>query len=80
MLFRELTSHYIFHECDVIDLSTEQMCGRLAMHDVIQHSVTFEGCSERGGGASLPSRDREFRALIDCCRVTRGHRGAATLH
>ena len=40
-LFCELTSHPVFRECDVIDLSTEQMSGRVAIHDVTQHPVTI---------------------------------------
>ena len=42
-LFRELPSYPVFHECEVVDLSTKQSCGQAAIHDVTQHSVTFGG-------------------------------------
>ena len=40
-LFSKLMYHPIFHERDVIDLSMEQMCELVAIHDVTQHSVAF---------------------------------------
>ena len=42
---------------DVIDMSTEQMCGGAVIHDVTQHSVTLSDIlsSER----SLPAPGRE---------------------
>ena len=36
-LFSEWTSYLVFYECDVIGSSTEQMCGRGVIRDVIQH-------------------------------------------
>ena len=40
VLFCKLASYPLFRECDVIDLSTEQMYGRATIHDVTQHLVT----------------------------------------
>ena len=42
LLFHELTS-YPFCECDVIDSWMEQMCGQVAIGDVTQYSLTFDG-------------------------------------
>ena len=55
--FRELATYSVFHEQDVIHLSTEQMCGLAAIHDVTQCPVTF--------GDVIPS-DRPL-AVLRCC-------------
>lgn len=66
-------AYSVFRECDVIDLLTGQMCGRMAIHDVTRHSATF--CDALNSELSLAAA-----WLLWKLRVAREHRSAATQH